>query len=629
MPSRGQRVFFAASVALAAMLAPGACPALDPASANVARLVGARRGGDAAFAGRALTGDSLPPAADMRGEIEALRVNFVQQGNRNACAAFAATSAMELEWRRLGHEIDLSEQYALWAAQEAGADPRRGLTFPQLARGLIRHGMCREELMPYKSADQIIAPSEMAAKDAAAMPGVKALELVPFDVRIGFSPADIFAVCRELSRLQPVCMAARWDESGGKLARGNILEDGPVTTGHMILLTGYELSPANPAEGFFHFRNSWGLAWGDFGYAKMPFSYARKHGLGAVVFRLDWTKAPAPRPDNRQPAAGGAGGATAAGGAGAAAGAAAGFDAFLATALGVGLALLVIAVWVPASLLATRRKGPLGVVGYALEFLVLYAVMAWCTGALLLRAGGGNDRVLLALLGAIGVLLALWFRLTIKHFGMGPGKAFGHMLLVGVLWNAAWWVADRLLPGASYRVWREAIAGAAPTAVVRLLGGTEDERRAYLDGARHRQTANDSSAGGETAWLRAWQADLDEERRRLNPAHQVANYYHATRVAILERRKAAAKTSAGAPAPAPAAGGNVAPPAPPGPPGAPGAPAVAADRAELNRRVWALYRELEQEKAALDPRNAEAVRRFNKKLAAYNELRAQSRRQSP
>jgi len=116
----------------------------------------------------------LPREVNLRQELEALQVNFRQQGMRNACAAFSATAMLELQLRRLGYNFDLSEQYVLWATQEEGAIPSRGLTNEELVNGLKAHRVCREEFMPYKSSVDIIEPSAEAKADAAQMPPVRA-----------------------------------------------------------------------------------------------------------------------------------------------------------------------------------------------------------------------------------------------------------------------------------------------------------------------------------------------------------------------------------------------------------------------------------------------------------------------
>lgn len=470
----------------------------------------------------------LPREVNLRSEIQELRVNFVQQGNRNACAAFSATGTLELQARRLGYDIDLSEQYLLWACQEVGADPGRGLAVEEIEEALTRHGICLEEQMPYKSTTDIIDPTPAARAGAERVPPIRVEQVVPYDGVPGLSRSEIYAICRALSRFEPLCFSMFWPVDQLRMDKGHVIADGPVDTPHMVMLTGYELDGGAPGGGYFHLRNSWGLGWGDFGYARLPFAMAERHGVAAVRFVFDYA------------ALGGtSGGARAEGAVDAT-----GLHRYAVGQAAVYLAAGLLGFTLPVVLLGGRRKWPPGVLAYLLLLAPLVMVMLLVLNALVVQLLLGRIALGWVLGGCLFLLAIISLRLTSRHFHAGVFPALGILLVGGTLAVVLFVLGARWMPWPDYQEWRREFRHVPFGSQVLLLLAEPDVRSAGLARIRARREAGDSSLAGERVWIRDWRRELESERPLIRADNERVRSYFQRRLDA-HARHARAVQSAG------------------------------------------------------------------------------------
>ncbi len=557
-------------------LTPSPASAQDPLTAALAGL--ARQTVSTAIqtqGGQGQAWEALPRSVWMRGEMEDLRVNFIPQGQRNSCTAFSTTAALEFQLRRLGLEIDLSEQFLLWAAKKTGADPSDGLTIPELARALARHGLCREELMPYKSAESIIDPSAEALADAKRMPRIAVTILNGSSSGIGMSDADLLLICQTLARRQVVCLAALWNSEGGVFDKENLLQDSPVAGGHMVILTGYQL--AKNGEGFFHFRNSWGVKWGDFGHAKMPFSYAAKYGIAALAAQFDFDKKLAGSAEAQAPPS---------------------LEPYLVISLILAMILFFVSCQIAAVLFAKRRRFGMGLVGYLLLAGILYLLLTASAGSAAMNWAFGYLQAGAASLGGCIALAAVLFNQTRLWFDLSVGKTFAFLITALALANLLLLVSPGLLQHPAYTFWHTNLGKLPPLLALELLRGEDGDRAALFEAIKSGETKTASNSA-LPAWVERWRGELESEGRLMRRDNPVAVSHHIA-------RKAALTALLPAEAPSAAPTGNKPP------------VAAAADQKEALLR---LYKEIEQENASLNRADPVAVRKFQQKTEEYRRMR--------
>jgi len=466
----------------------------------------------------------LPRKVDLRGEIEALGVNFLRQGMRNACAAFSATSMLELQIRRLGYDFDLSEQYVLWATKQEGAKPVEGLTTDELVNGLRAHRICREEFMPYKSSIDIIEPSAEAKANAAAMPPVQG-ELIAYTGIPGLSDAQIFQICRALARYEPVCFSSLWLKDGVELEKNHVMpsEDVEIEGAHMVLLTGYELT--EDGEGYLLLRNSWGLGWGDFGYGRMPFEYARKYGLDAVSLSFDWSPGEsrevaagtesAKEPDLPPP----------------------GLPVYFLSLSGIYFAAGFLAFGLPALLLAQNARSPFRFLFYLVLMVLMLVLIGVVLGNLLTQLSYGERRTSLLLSLSIIGLLVICFRLPMGQFDVGFGRAF-LLVMVGML---IYWplqaFAMSWLPVPAYQEWRSQLRSIPLQDQIRFALKSQEEQSEQLTKMLPIPPEAVITVESEREWLEQWEADLVREQQLLQPDKPLARQLWERRVAAYHAQK--------------------------------------------------------------------------------------------
>jgi len=112
---------------------------------------------------------TLPAEVDLRPQFARWELAPRRQGRRNTCSVFVTAAALEFALaRHRDAGAPLSVEYLNWACnQEIGnTTADRGQFFHDLLKGFSRHGICREELMPYERRFANTQPDEAAQQDA-------------------------------------------------------------------------------------------------------------------------------------------------------------------------------------------------------------------------------------------------------------------------------------------------------------------------------------------------------------------------------------------------------------------------------------------------------------------------------
>ncbi|MBX9790636.1 MAG: hypothetical protein K2Y37_17095 [Pirellulales bacterium] len=207
--------------------------------------------------------DELPKEVDLRPQFGRWNLAPRRQGRRNTCSVFVTAGALEFALaRHRDAGAPLSVEYLNWACnQEIGnTTADRGQFFHDLLKGFERHGICREDLMPYERRFANAQPNEAARQEA---------EQVR---QLGFE----------------VHWIRRWSKSSGltdeELAetRGALAASWPVCAGsnHSRLFVGYADNADEPGGGTFITRDS-GLG----RYGAVSYEWAR-----ANLYDLFWVE---------------------------------------------------------------------------------------------------------------------------------------------------------------------------------------------------------------------------------------------------------------------------------------------------------------------------------------------------
>ena len=232
------------------------------------------------------------PKVDLRPQFEKFKLDVRQQGKRGACQVFAMVGVIEYQLAKRGKPVDLSEQFIMWAANEANELNRtEGFNPDLLIAGLKRYGICEESLMPYVPRNEAIGkPSARALEDARTRTRCHVESIKHWTSSIGFEAKDIEQITARLDEGVPVTATLCWpfglyDEQivDGRHFIIDKSIDGKSKDGHGVILVGYGLDAKVGGGGYFILRNSWGPKFADRGYANITFEYAKKYGIEAYI----------------------------------------------------------------------------------------------------------------------------------------------------------------------------------------------------------------------------------------------------------------------------------------------------------------------------------------------------------
>ena len=243
------------------------------------------------------------PKVDMRPEFDQRRLEVRQQGQRGACQVFAFVGVLEYQLSKRGKPVDLSEQFIMWAANEANALERTdGFNPDFLIAGLKKHGICSESMMPYVPRNETIeGPSDAARRDASSRLNWELESIKHWSSDIGFTDDQMKDLMARLDKRQPVTAPFCWPK--GKTdeqivdSRHFLIDDatdGADKSGHGVILVGYGLDKRAKGGGYFILRNAWGTKFADRGYLGINFEMAKRYGIDAYVVALSEPR-PGPR----------------------------------------------------------------------------------------------------------------------------------------------------------------------------------------------------------------------------------------------------------------------------------------------------------------------------------------------
>jgi hypothetical protein len=231
-------------------------------------------------------------------EFERLGLTARAQGNRDTCSLFAVTGVAEFEVGRESKSRPprLSEEFLIWAGNEAAGVTDDQAMFYKAVHGLNVLGICSEELMPYGIAsDAARQPSRAALADAKEERERWHVHWIKrWDVQSPLSPPQMLAIRQALAARHPVACGLRWP----KQLDGDQLLEVPrsesVFDGHSIMFTGYADDAQRPGGGLFLFRNSDGPKWGKNGYGVMSFAYSQRYANDALWLERESPQAEVP-----------------------------------------------------------------------------------------------------------------------------------------------------------------------------------------------------------------------------------------------------------------------------------------------------------------------------------------------
>jgi hypothetical protein len=234
--------------------------------------------------------ESLPSRVDLGPEYAELGIAPRAQGSRDVCSLFAITAVADFECARTDPPKGkrLSEEYLIWAANEATGLTGDQAMFYEAVHGLNTLGICKLELMPYElTVDASRRPSETAIADAKELSGRwKAEWIRRWDIRRSLSEAELTSIKRALANGHPVACGLRWPKALKGASLLNVPTPGQVRDGHSIVFTGYEDDAGQSSSGVLFFRNSFGPTWGRNGYGVMSYAYARAYANDVLWLKL-------------------------------------------------------------------------------------------------------------------------------------------------------------------------------------------------------------------------------------------------------------------------------------------------------------------------------------------------------
>ncbi len=221
--------------------------------------------------------ERLLPAIDMKPDTE--RVD--DQRTTNTCVAHAATSAIELCYKRAGQPIDLSRAYlynglAKFARSMGIMD---GAQYGGLVLTLNKYGLCREETMPYLDYDY----------DPSAEAVAEAKQLFPAGATAFYGCSNLHDIKVSLNQGKPVMLTIRANNGFAALTgpwREHTWDfSEPMFGMHAVLCIGYD-----DAVGRLLCENSWGPQWGDGGFFGCPYEAVTSNSV--VLDGYHFTKLP-------------------------------------------------------------------------------------------------------------------------------------------------------------------------------------------------------------------------------------------------------------------------------------------------------------------------------------------------
>jgi Papain family cysteine protease len=243
--------------------------------------------------------ERIPKTVSLIGEFQKLGPAPSPQGDRDVCSLYAITALAEFESNRHSARPKgrLSEEYLIWAANDACGKHHDQAMFYEAIHGLNEFGICAAERMLYASkSDPNRKPSAAAVADAESLRQRWQVEWIKrwsLDQRL--TESELLGIKRALVAGHPVACGLRWPKTlrGYKLL--GVPPPGQVYDGHSIALVGYKDDPAKKGASVFQFRNSFGPDWGNKGYGEISYAYLQAYANDALWLQCGPEESELPR----------------------------------------------------------------------------------------------------------------------------------------------------------------------------------------------------------------------------------------------------------------------------------------------------------------------------------------------
>ncbi len=193
----------------------------------------------------------------------------LNQGQLSSCCSIALVGAMELLEIKSGTKmVPRSSLFLYYNARKISGTQDRsvGVLAAHTNAALMAHGVCEEEVWPYREANLAVAPPAEAYKRAG---GLEAIQYA----RLASTEEAKVSISNGLPVLFSLTMGMGYYEAARH--GGLIPEYGSVDNGqhaeHAVLAVGYD----DDAQRWLT-KNSWGEQFGDKGYLHIPYSVLEK-----------------------------------------------------------------------------------------------------------------------------------------------------------------------------------------------------------------------------------------------------------------------------------------------------------------------------------------------------------------
>jgi hypothetical protein len=149
-------------------------------------------------------------------------------------------------------------------------------------------GICTEALMPYVPKPNLnVKPNKAQLANANELAHRwRAHWIKRWDVTRPLTDTELRGIKQALAAGHPVACGLRWPKNLKGPALLAVPGPREVADGHSIAFVGFEDDPKMNGGGTFWFRNSFGPNWGQQGYGRMSYAYARAYANDAVWLEL-------------------------------------------------------------------------------------------------------------------------------------------------------------------------------------------------------------------------------------------------------------------------------------------------------------------------------------------------------
>ena len=239
------------------------------------------------FAVVVVKADVEPASIDLSPQFDHWQLSRRSQGERPTCSVCTIVGALEVTRAKHGKKTGhLSFEYANWAKNQVTSTSTDGGFFHHIWSGIRRHGICDENLYPYKEKFDVTAePNESARKNASEFFDIpiRVRWIKRWNIETGLDQAQFLQIKKALQEGYPVCVGLRWPHKA--VHENGVLLSVPkeeVFDGHSILFVGYQDDDQVEGGGYFIFRNTNNPRENE----KMSFRYAMNYANDAVFFPL-------------------------------------------------------------------------------------------------------------------------------------------------------------------------------------------------------------------------------------------------------------------------------------------------------------------------------------------------------